>query len=34
MIAEGGSNNLLCADELAVTWRSKFNSGAPDDIAF
>jgi hypothetical protein len=27
VIAEGGSNNLSCADKLAVAWRSKVTSG-------
>ncbi|HEU4409631.1 MAG TPA: hypothetical protein VFS43_30530 [Polyangiaceae bacterium] len=32
LIAEGGSNNLLCADELAITWRSKLDTNAPGDV--
>jgi hypothetical protein len=32
--AEGGSNNSLCADELAITWRSKLDTNAPGDVTF
>jgi hypothetical protein len=32
VVAEGGSNNLGCADELVLAWRSKLNSGAPGGV--